>query len=112
MEAWPTTLPTFNYGVSYTSEPNVIRSENAVGPYNARRRFTAAPTTVRGTLSLSTSQVSILDTFVEATLKDVLPFTMLDHRTGTVKTFVFTKRPEHSPVGHNNWSTSVELRSI
>ena len=111
METSPDTLPQLNYGATYAPESNVIRSENAAGPYSARRRFTKAPTIVSGTLTLTTQQVQILDAFVENTLKDVLPFSMIDQRTGAMATYVFTKRPQHTAVEYDNWNTAVEFRA-
>lgn len=103
-------------GITYTSAPNVIRTQMDAGVAKARRRFTAAPETLTFNLVITEEQLQVLQDFVEITLSDVLPFDWIDFRkpTGTSVTYRFTKRPSYSPrsAAGNRWVAAIELEQL
>lgn len=69
MASWPVSLPKL---VNVRPEPPVdtlLRSQNDVGPDKVRRRFTAAPRFVNGSLFLTGQQRLELDTFYRDTIE-------------------------------------------
>jgi hypothetical protein len=114
---WPVSLPPpLVAGISYSSAPNVIRSQMDAGAAKVRRRFTAVPETVAFSLVLTEAQVQVLQDFVEITLSDVLPFDWIDFRkpSGTAVTYRFTKRPAYTPRDQTGryWTAQVELEQL
>lgn len=112
---WPASLPSpTDEGMSYAPlMDNVITSQVETGAPKRRRRFTAVPDKATITLVLTQSQMATLDTFVQTTLADVLPFDWKDFRDGSPATYVFTKRPTYTlfAVGANLWKATLELQS-
>ena len=72
MATWPATLPTFQEFLegSYREflANNVIRTEMDIGPAKIRRRGTAAPDIISGTMHMTSTQVGIFQTFYEDTI--------------------------------------------
>lgn len=79
--AWPTSLPSIPAASGYThSAPNVlIRQEVEQGPSRVRRKCTSRPWRMTFTMTLSKSQIALLETFVYTTLEGgALRFTFTD----------------------------------
>ena len=84
-ETWPTDLPTrFSQDTYSEAIPdNLIRSQNDNGPANIRRRSTAVPIPVSGSMLMSSAQLETLVEFVNTTVMGgALPFTFPAHRGG------------------------------
>lgn len=112
MAVWPSSLPQTPLadGFAEAVVPNVVRSENDVGPTNARRRYTAAVRQFQMRLLLTSAQVVTLDTFYETTLvSGVLPFDWVNHRTGAALSYVFLSPMAYEEAGPDYWSVTLLL---
>jgi len=70
MSTWPVTLPqTFDQS-SYSEDfpEMVIRTKMDTGPDKIRKRFTAAPYNLSGSMKLTSAQTSTLDAFYYTTI--------------------------------------------
>jgi hypothetical protein len=77
MPSWPSTLPQSLEIASYAEaqQSAVVRTSMDTGPDFVRRRFTAVPTMVSGTMTLTEAQWAVLMTFFNTTLRNgSLPF--------------------------------------
>ena len=114
MYIWPTTLPQepAASGFSGSERDDIARSELGYGPSKIRDRtdFVVRPTTMR--IILTTAEVAILDGFYTQTLKEVLPFDWVDHRTGDAATYRFMSPPGYVPYGTTNWTASFQLEIL
>jgi len=111
---WPSDLPAMfrNEGLSETLGDPAIESENDTGPANKRRRSTAAPDDLSGSLLLSREQTLSLDTFFKTTTKGgVLPFLWTHPRTLTTKRFRFASAPKHDPAG-SLWVSQFSVKVL
>ena len=117
-ETWPGSLPVpLLSGVSYASQPNIIRTQMDAGVAKTRRRFTAVPEDVLFALLLTRAQVQTLQDFVAITLKDVLPFDWIEFRKSeaddvTAVTYRFKSRPKFTPLGGGYWRADIELELL
>jgi len=71
MAAWPSTLPSPLMD-SYSIEPEdpLVRTDFESGPARVRRRYTAAPSLIRGKIRLTKTQFGIFEKFHKNDLKD------------------------------------------
>ncbi len=93
MPAWPSGLPEelLQSGYSQSSPDTSLKTEMEVGPAKIRRRSTAQPYPVKGTMKLTESELGTLRTFYETTLfGGSLRFS---HKSLTAKELRFTAPP-------------------
>jgi hypothetical protein len=113
---WPTTLPQGPYqqddGPDIQPQSNAIRTPMDVGPAKQRRRFTAVPSPITFNLLLSETEIAILDTFVQVTLLDVMPFDWIDFQTGATATYRFMARPTKKHYGDVVWTVGFQLEKL
>ena len=111
---WPSTLPKPDYGWSEGEVDNmIIRSSNDAGVPKQRLRYTAVATPVTAQILLTRVQLVIFKTFVEVTLKHVLPFDWTDMLTdtGTI-TYRFTKKPTYTRDGYDSVMVGMALERM
>jgi len=92
MATWPTSLPDYPLIDGYAEKPQdqTIRTQMEAGPDKVRRRFTAGVREFSVKWTLTTAQVSTLDTFFHSTLDGgALQFDMTHPRTGASTSFRF-----------------------
>lgn len=94
MATWPAGLPQElrQEGYSEARKSGVAATEMDAGPDFTRRRYTAVPTEIRGTLALTKAQVATLDAFYFTTLNggnDAFDWT--HPRTGAAASLKFKK---------------------
>lgn len=114
MAVWPVTLPEYWQvsGFKETGADNTIRTRMDVGPAKVRRRTATNIRTVSGRMWLTNAQYTIMRTFYETdTLYGSDTFTM-DDVHGTNRTWRFTKPPEYTTVGPNNWQVTLNLEEM
>lgn len=113
MATWPASLPIpTDQGVTFAPlVENVITTGMETGAPKRRRRFTNVPKTVTFQLVLEPDEIATLDTFVQDTLGDVLPFDWRDFVHGGSATYVFQKRPVYSLISApvRLWRATIEL---
>lgn len=99
---------------SYAPQQNSIRTQMDAGAAKMRRRFTRVPEDVTFSLMLTRPQVFILTDFIEATLKDVLPFDWIEfrHPGKSPATYRFKSRPKMTPVTPTLWRVELELELL
>lgn len=111
---WPTSLPPPDYGYTESEvDSHIVRSGSDAGIAKQRLRYTAVAVPVTCSITLSRSQLATFRTFVEDTLKYVMPFDWTDHLTdsGTV-TFRFTKKPSYSRVSFDQVLVTMSLERM
>lgn len=111
---WPSTLPTPEYGWNEGEVENmIIRSSNESGVAKQRLRYTAVATPITSSIVLTRAQLATFKTFVETTLKHVLPFDWVDMLTdsGTV-TYRFTKKPTYTRSGYDQVTVGMNLERM
>lgn len=97
--SWPSGLPNelLQRGYNQTEPDTVLRSSMDVGPDKIRRRCTATPSDLKGTLLLTETQLGTLRTFYTDTLiSGSLRFEARDPVTLVLKEFRFTSPPTWS----------------
>ena len=114
MELWPASLPQTFEQQSYSEKlPNLtIRTSMDTGPAKVRKRFTAAPYPMSGTMRMTRDQTVTLDTFYIETLNGGAdPFTFIHPRKGTTLTCRFTTPPDISALDHD-FSVSLSFEVL
>lgn len=94
---WPASLPQVLEIQGFSEKlPNVVmRTAMETGPAKRRRRFTAAPTPVKGSLTLTVAQRATLKTFFDSDLQGgALSFDWTHPVTGVTATYAFVSPPE------------------
>lgn len=116
MATWPGTLPGFDEiladGYRETAPQNVIRTEMETGPAKVRRRGTAAPEMVSGTMLLTTAQVATLRTFFDSTISyGATEFDGTHPRTGASVSMRFMAPPQAAASGIH-WLVTLNLEIL
>ena len=115
MASWPSSLPD-NLNVEGYTEARVdgtIRTQMDAGPEFVRRRFSATPTRVSGSLVLTDTQVATLDTFYQTTLNGgVDAFDWTHPRTGASVEMRFTSPPSYRAFSHDLWQADLSLEIL
>lgn len=110
--SWPAGLPSpFAAGEpTYKPNDNMIRTQTESGPVKVRRRFTGKSEVLALLFVFTRAQRVIFNAFYETTLKEVLPFTWKDLRTGATANYRFIGPPSDRYVagdgetpGAENW---------
>lgn len=103
MELWPATLPqTFEQPDYNESFPEMtVRTPMDTGPAKVRKRFTAAPYPMTGSMRLTATQANTLETFyITTTHGGADAFTFTHPRKGTTITCRFTAPPHIVSIEH------------
>lgn len=93
---WPASLPQILEIDGYDEAfPNaMLRTAMETGPAKRRRRFTAAPAPIKGTLTLTVAQRATLKSFFETDLQmGALSFDWTHPVTGVTASFAFVSPP-------------------
>lgn len=108
MSEWPATLPQTFDQTSYSeaSPDMVVRTKMDTGPVKIRRRFTAAPYTLSGSMKLTSAQTNTLDTFYTTTINGgANSFTFTHPRKLTTVTCRFTAPPKYAALNQDFMAT-------
>jgi hypothetical protein len=112
---WPTTLPASpnDQGMGYSPlvDP-ILTTQMETGAPKRRRRFTSVPDMFTCTMTLTKTQVPLLQAFVITTLADVGPFDWKDFRDDSAATYVFNKRPVYSLAAPGVWIATLDLQKV
>jgi hypothetical protein len=110
-EGLPITLKTSGLNASY-KDP-VVRTEMDAGPVKARLRYTAAPKTVSGAITITEQQRDILEYFYTVvTGFGANRFNMTDPQTLEVAEFRFTGPPNENGNDGGLWEISISLERL
>ena len=114
---WPAVLPQVLQIANYQRAPgkNLLRSDTDIGPAKQRRRQTAAPEAVRGTLTVTGAQLEALRDFHQTDLGyGALPFHWRDPRdANTILLWRFTDEPwSESALGGDLFVVSLNLEIL
>lgn len=113
MSIWPATLPqAFEQNGYKESLPEMtIRTKMDTGPAKIRKRFTAAPYSMGGTMHVTKLQADDLDTFYLTTTNGGADaFTFIHPRKGTTLSCRFVGPPVYTSLDHKfNVSLSFEV---
>lgn len=118
---WPTTLPSAVQvsDLQITAPDMVLRSEVDTGPAMLRRRFTAAPELISGSLKVTRAQLAIFRTFYVATLGGgAIPFEWFHPQTRVIMDFRFRSQPSWRPYAPRQsdqsdyWTVSLDLETV
>jgi len=112
---WPAGLPQHFDGTSFTEarQQGALRSAMDAGPAKLRRRFTAVPVNIDGTMLVDATQAALLETFHRATLAEgTLAFEWIHPRTGGAVTMRFREPPALAFVSGPYWRASLRLEVI
>lgn len=115
MVAWPTSLSKRQKLSGYSEKfPNMsIRTETDHGPAKTRRRFTAARREVSFTITGTSTDVDVLDTFFVTTINGgAARFDMVNPRTGSTDEYRFLEPPSIAPLSHDIWSMSCKIEKL
>jgi hypothetical protein len=92
---------------------NTVRSEMSHGPPKSRRKCTSAPQIINGSMTLTTSQFVIFNTWYKTTLFDGNePFDWLHPITEGIEVFKYLTEPMITSAGGTNWNLDQELEIL
>lgn len=114
MELWPTTLQqAFEQdGYRETLPEMTISTKMDTGPAKIRKRFTAAPYSIIGTMHLTKLQADYLDTFYLTTTNGGAdPFIFFHPRKGTTLSCRFASPPAYISLDHK-FSVSLSFEVL
>jgi len=120
-EVWPATLPTKFNETDYTEgvANNLLRSQMDYGPAKIRRRTSANPRPVSGSMQMTNEQLEDLITFVDTTtLGGSLPFDFPAQRGGGTWLARFGNEglPTWKPNGYMDdevaWTVTMKLEIL
>lgn len=112
MPTWPTTLPQILEQRSYREgmPDNVLRTSVDAGPEKRRRRFTAAPRPLAGTIRMTGMELQQFETFFRTTLADgTLAFDFPHPRTQATLSVVFASPPSWTNAGGDYYDVTLPL---
>lgn len=116
VDSWPITLPsqiiTDTYGQIFGD--GRLRSQTETGPPKVRRRSSAMPNLVQGSMRMTRAQLADLKVFVnETTLNGSLPFMFLDPVTCLPVLARFgASLPSWSNRAHGIYTVALELEFL
>ncbi len=113
MATWPVSLPDAFLvdGYQEQSPDNVISFETDTGPAKIRKRSTANPRQISGSIfPLTKTQVTTLDTFYQDNA--AIPFTFDGDRIGTLADFRFTAPPTYRSICGDVWSADIQVERM
>ncbi len=112
---WPASLPQKFSRNGYAEKRNVgtVRSKMDTGPDKVRRRFTAVPTTLAGSMKMTTAQTQTLDTFYQQTLAEgSLVFDWVHPRTGAAVSMRMLEPPDVRDAGPDRWAVNMKMEIL
>lgn len=115
MAAWPGSLPS-NINVDGAAEQavnGVLRTQMDAGPDFTRRRYSATPNNISGSLVLSDTDIATLDAFYQTTLNggsDAFDWT--HPRTGASVSMRFLSPPAYRPFSNDLWQAALALEIL
>lgn len=112
MATWPGTLPADFLETGFSESPPdlLIRTKMDQGPAKVRRKASAGPRPIAGSVAMKSEQVEIFDAFYVTTLMSGSIRVDWTHpRTGVTVEFRFTAVPTYQPMGGDMWRVQVEL---
>lgn len=115
MPAWPTSLNLRQKISGYSEDlpQQVLRTDTDQGPKKTRRRFTSAPRNITFSITGTSTDADVLDTFYIDTINGgAASFTMVNPRTGSTDTFRFLEPPKFSPMSHDHWSLACKVEKL
>jgi len=115
MATWPATLPQVLQvsGFEETLGAFTIRTQMDAGPAKQRRRFTAAPRPVTGSITVDADGWDDFVEFYETTLEGgSLSFDWVKPGTATPATFRFTAPPSRTAFGGDIYIVSMQLEIL
>lgn len=114
--SWPLTLPQYVLTDGYASAfgDGRLRTQPDIGPSKVRSRSSAMPQPLQGRMIMTTDQVGVLRTFIEATLlKGTQPFTFPDPLTCAPILVRFADRlPSWNQFAHRKWTVELSLEVL
>jgi hypothetical protein len=111
MPTYPSTLPKFEQG-SFTESPRdtAVRTSMDAGPDFARQRYTRRTTDISGDLSLTTAQLTTLETFYYTTLRNgALSFDWVNQRTDAAAVYRFSGPLRIRALSGSDWLVSCSM---
>jgi len=114
MAAWPVDLPEFFRVASYseTSADNLIRTKMDVGPAKVRRRTGTNVRRVSGSMWLTPTQYTSMETFFNVTQDHGATTFTMDDAHGINQTWRFVSPPSYTTVGPENWQVRLNLEQM
>lgn len=115
MDIWPATLPQFVNQTGYGEQrvDGKLTTKMDSGPTVNRSLFSATPVNYKVTLTLTSAQVSILDTFYYSTCKNgVLAFTWIHPRTYAEADVRFVSVPSISNMGYDTFKVTFSMEIL
>lgn len=116
MPSWPVSLPQrFDAGSWEEEEPDVLlETPMDAGPPKVRRRFTAAPTPLTGSMTVDVTQLGTFQTFIRTTLLGgAVPFDWVRPSTGAACVMQFKKKGvQYSHVEADNALIRMQLHIL
>ncbi len=108
-QVWPITLQDRLNEESFGIDKGdtLIRSDMDVGPQKVRRRFTKGIDTISGSITLTTAQYNIFESFYDTTLNGgALTFEYNHPVTEVLTEFRFKGAPQYKSIGGGNYVAS------
>lgn len=91
-------------GFTETLPNAILRTQMDAGPAKQRRRFSAAPIAIAGSMLLTAAQAALIEAFFRDTLAlGALPFEWTHPRTGALRTWRFTEPPQLAAAASGAW---------
>lgn len=116
MATWPATLPQVLQVTGFEEKLGAtsIRTQMDAGPAKQRRRFTAAPRAITGSITVDSDGWDDFREFYEDTLEGgALSFDWVEPGTeSTPATFRFTAPPSRTAFGGDVWIVSMQLEIL
>lgn len=115
MAYWPSLLPAHLNADDYSERrlEGVIRSQMDAGPAFVRRRYSAVPIVISGSLVLSVDQVAVLDEFYfETTAQGALAFDWRHPRTQAFVSMRFLGPPGYQSLSHDLYQASLSIEIL
>ena len=115
MNIWPETLPQFVNQSGYSEQrvDGKLTTNMDSGPSINRSLFSATPFNYSVTLTLTSAQVDILDTFYYTTCKNgVLAFSWIHPRNFTEAEVRFTSVPSVTNIGYDAFRASFSMEIL
>lgn len=115
MAAWPATLPQSVHLADFSEQKHDgrIRTAMDAGPDFMRRRFSAVPVNFGGSMVLTASQMTTLETFIDTTLNGGTDsFTWVHPRTGSAITARFAAMPSFTAITDDTFQTQFAFEIL
>jgi hypothetical protein len=118
MPSWPSSLPHLNAGLKDQRGSGFLRTPMDMGPAKMRRRYSAVPRFLTGSMVFTAAQRAAFDTFYSTTLEEgSAEFTFEDPVDFSEKTVRFAQEPSFTALsgdanGVTYWNVSISLEVL